>query len=135
MIDLNNMATSIKDKLSTVPGIKQAFDYEPQSMTQFPAATIYFDGFNQEEETTRRNSVDWRWIVRLYVPIKVSDIRVPQTEIRTLVQETVNHMRKDVTINNSCLYHTISNGEIFAVVDQNNPVMIAELTLVTTTNS
>jgi hypothetical protein len=135
MIDLNVMATNIKDKLAKVPGIKQAYDYEPQSMTQFPAATIYFDGFGQDEETTRRSSFDWRWTIRLYTPINVSDIKIPQTEIRKLVQETINHMRKDVTINNSCFYHTISNGEVFAVLDQNNPYMIAELQLVATTES
>ncbi len=134
MIDLNLMATNIKDKLAGVLGIKQAFDYEPQKMSLFPAATLYFDGFNQDEKTTRRNSLDWQWTIRLYTPMNVSDIKVPQVEIRKLVQETINHMRTDVTINNSCLYHTINNGEVFAVLDQNNPVMVAELTLVATTN-
>lgn len=133
MIDLNVMGTNIKTVLDAVPTIKEAFDHEPQNMSHFPAATLYFDGFGQEEQTTRRNTVNWNWIIRLYIRLSSSDIKQAQMDLRSLIQDTINQFRSDPSLNGSCLFHTISNGEIFALLDQTNPLIIAELTLTATT--
>lgn len=129
MADLNGMATNIKTVLSTVAGIKEAFDHEPQNMTQLPAATLFFNGFSQNSETTRRNSVNWQWVIRLYIPIRVSDIKVPQEELKTIVENTIKAFRNDLNLGGTCLYNEINSGEIFALLDQNNPMLIAELDL------
>lgn len=133
MTDLNLMATNIKNTLSTVPNLKETFDFEPQSMNQLPAATLFFDGFTQSEETTRQKSVDWRWTVRIYVPIRVSDIKVPQIELRNLINDTIKQFRSDINLSGACLYHTINSADVFAMLEQTNPMLIAEMNLVATT--
>lgn len=133
MIDIELMGNNIRTVLETVNGIEKAYDHEPQNMNLLPAATLFFDGFGQEEQTTRRNSVGWNWIIRLYVPIRTSNIRDPQIKIRKLIAETIKQFRNDDTIGNSCLYHTISSGDVFTILDQKTPLMGAELTLVATT--
>lgn len=133
MTDLNVMATSIKNILSVVPGIKEAYDYEPQTMTNFPAATLYFDGFGQTDDTTSRNTVNWNWTIRIYIRLNTSDIKQPQIDLRNLIQSAINEFRKDPSLSGSCLWHTIANGDVFALLEQNNSMMVAELTLSATT--
>lgn len=129
MADLNSMASNIKDILSLVDGIKEAFDYEPQNMTNLPAATLFFNGFSQAEQTTRRKTVNWQWVIRIYVPIRVSDIKVPQLDVRSLVENTIKQLRIDLSLGGTCLYNEVNAGEVFALLDQNNPMLIAELEL------
>jgi VanZ family protein len=133
MADINMMATNIKNNLSQVPGIKSAYDHEPQTISQLPAATLYFDSFSLDEGTTRRASVNWHWLIRLYVPLNTSDVKSPQLQVRDFIMNTIKHFRTDISLGNSCLFHTISNGDVSAVLDQNNPMMVVELTITATT--
>ncbi len=133
MTDLNLMATNIQTLLQGAAGIKQAFDHEPDKISNLPAATLFFDGFSQSDRASRRKTVNWRWIIRIYVPLRTSDIKKPQTDLRNLVQNTIQNLRTDPSLGGSCLYHTISSGEISALLDQNNPLLLAELTLEATT--
>lgn len=133
MADLNVMASNIKNILALVPGIKEAYDHEPQSISQLPAATLFFDSFSLSEATTRRASVEWKWTIRLYIPLNTSDVKLPQMQVREFIMNTIKQLRNDISLRGSCLYHTVSNGEVFAMLDQNNPMMVAELTLTATT--
>lgn len=133
MADLNVMASKIKDILSLVPGVLMAYDYEPQSISQLPAATLFFDGFTLSEATTRRASVDWKWTIRLYVPLNTSDIKLPQLQVREFIMNTIKQLRNDISLGGSCLYHTVSSGDVFAMLEQNNPMMVAEFSLFATT--
>lgn len=133
MADLNLMATKTKDILSQVPGIKTAYDHEPQAISNLPAATLYFDSFTQSEATTRRSSVNWQWTIRLYIPLNTSDVKDPQLKIREFIMNTIKQLRTDLSLGGSCLYHTVSNGDVFALLEQTNPMLVAELSLVATT--
>lgn len=133
MADLNVMATNIQTILSRVPGIEQAYDHEPQTMTALPSATLYFDGFNLVEETGGKDSVNWQWTIRIYVPLNTSDVQDPQLKLRNLIMDTIRELRKDLSLGNSCYYHTISNGDVYALIEQTYPMMVAELTLSATT--
>ncbi len=133
MADLNVMATNIKTSLISVAGIKEAYDYEPQGMSQLPAATLFFDSFNQSEATTRRASANWQWTIRLYIPLNTSDVKAPQLQIRNLIMDTIKQLRNDISLGGSCMYHTVNSGDVFALLEQNNPMMVAELTLLATT--
>lgn len=133
MADLTLMAEKIKNNLSLVPGIKEAFDYEPQNMSQLPAATLFFDSFNQSDKTTRRKEIDWLWTVRIYIRLNTSDIKGPQLELRNFIEKTIKQLRTDFDLGGTCLYHNVTNGEVFALLEQNNPMMVAELTLAATT--
>lgn len=133
MADLNLMASNIKDILSQVQGINSAYDHEPQSMTTLPAATLYFDSFAQSEATTMRANVVWQWTIRLYIPLNTSDVKDPQIKIRDFIMNTIKQFRQDISLGGTCYYHTITNGDVFALLEQNNPMMVAELTLNATT--
>jgi hypothetical protein len=133
MADLNMMATKIKDALANVEGVKSAFDHEPQTLNQLPAATLYFDGFSQVDYATRRKSVNWRWVVRMYLPLSSSDVARPQMDIRNIVENTIKQLRTDPSLGGSCLYHTISDGDVSVLLEQANPMMVAELSLTATT--
>jgi hypothetical protein len=132
--DLNVMATNIKNILENTPGIREAFDYEPQTMTNLPAATLFFDGFSQTDKASRRQEVGWRWIIRIYVGVRTSNIKQPQEDIRSLVTDSIKQFRSNPDLNGSCLYHTVSSGDIVTVTDQNTAYLLAELTLIATTN-
>jgi hypothetical protein len=133
MTDLNIMGTKIKDIVAAVEGIASAYDHEPQSMSQLPAATLYFDGFSQSDSATRRKSVNWRWVIRLYIPLNSSDVTKPQMDIRNLLVNTIKQLRKDPSLGGSCLYHTVSDGDVFVNLDQPTAMMVAELSLLAMT--
>lgn len=133
MADLNVMAIKIKDALANVEGIKTAFDHEPQTINQLPAATLYFDGFSQADSASRRKSVNWRWVVRMYLPLNSSDVARPQMDIRNIIENTIKQLRMDPSLGGSCLYHTISDGDVSVLLEQANPMMVAELSLTATT--
>jgi hypothetical protein len=132
--DLEVMSEKIKDIVSGAPSIKVAYDHEPKSITSFPAATLFWDGFSQSDEASHRKSVSWNWIIRIYIPLNTSDIRIPQTQIKRAVVEVLNHLRKNPSLNGSCLYHSVSNGDVNALTDLNKPLLVADLTLGAITN-
>jgi hypothetical protein len=135
VVDLEQMGEAIKTVLSEVPGIASAFDHEPQNMNQLPAATTYFSGFGGSDLTTGRKSYGWRWIIRIYIPMRTSDIRIPQLDIRKITVNVLNTFSKNPSIKNTCLYHTISEGEVYTLLDQTNSMMVAELDLTATTST
>jgi hypothetical protein len=132
-VDLNVMATNIKTILAGVSGITEAFDYEPQNLVNLPAATIYFDGFSEHEETLGRLEYDWKWIIRLYIPLSTVDVGPPQLKVRTITSDVLKAFRQNITINGQCLFSSMSNGDIYNLFNVTNPMMISELTLIATT--
>jgi hypothetical protein len=132
LADLNLIASNIKSTLEQVTELKEVFDHEPQKLTQLPAATLFFDGFSQTDGSTRSNEVGWRWVIRIYVPINTSDVKKPQDDIMNLIQKVIKQLRENISLGGSCLYHTVSSGEIFVLLEQ-KPQMVAELQLVATT--
>jgi hypothetical protein len=134
-VDLNTMASNIQTILAGVPGILSAFDYEPQSIPQLPAATLYFDGFSENEETIGRLQYDWKWTIRVYIALSQSDVGPPQLQLRTLTQDVLTQFRTtdNLTLNNSCLYSSISNGDVYNILNATNPMMVIEFTLIATT--
>jgi hypothetical protein len=133
MADLNVMAENIEKNSEAIPGIKAAYDHEPQSIASLPAATLYFDSFNQNEATTMQFYTNWQWTIRLYIPLNTSDVKIPQIQMRQLIMDAIKQFRTDISLGGTCLYHTISSGDVSVLLDQNNPMMIAELTLTATT--
>jgi hypothetical protein len=133
MTDLNLMAENIRSVLEGTPGIKQAFDYEPQSITNLPAATVFFDRFEQSDQTTRRNMVNWFWNICIYIPMKTSDIKAPQVATRTFTNEVMKQFRGNYELGGTCLYNSVSSGEVLVLLEQNNPMLVLELTLEATT--
>lgn len=131
MSDLRTIETKVKSTLELVTDFKKVYDQEPKNLTQLPAASLFFDGFKQRDEASRRKYIDWRWILRIYV--RLNDAEDAQTELKKLIVSSLTQLRQNPTLNGTCLYHTVLNGEVFVVTDQNNPQLMAELTLEATT--
>jgi hypothetical protein len=127
MADLTLIESNIVSTLQSVTALKKTFGNEPKTITQLPAATIFLDGFEEKDQTTRRKEVVWKWIVRIYVPLK--DAEKAQDEIKQLLVDTLSAFRNNPTLGGSVLFQAISSGEILAVLNQNNPLMMAELSL------
>lgn len=132
-VDLNDMATNIETILKSVPGIVSTFDYEPQNLQLLPAATLYFDSFAQTELTTRRAQVGWKWTIRLYIDLNTSDLEGTQKSLRDLISNTLKQLRNNISLNSSCLFHTVANGDVYVMLNKDRPQMAAELELVATT--
>lgn len=128
-VNLNDMGLKIKDILISVEGINSAFDHEPQNINSLPAVTLYFDSFTQTEVTMSRFGVDWKWTVRIYTDLNTSDIQGSQLNLRTLLSNMLIQLRNNITLNGTCMYHTVDNGDIFTILNVNRPMMVAELTL------
>lgn len=133
MTDLNFMAENIKSVLEDVEGVNGAYDYEPQNISILPAATLFFDRFEKSDRTTSRESYDWFWTIRIYIPMKTSDIKAPQVLTRTFTTRVMKEFRGNFDLGGTCLYNSISSGEVLVLLEQNNPMLILELTLSATT--
>lgn len=132
-VDLNTMGVNIQTVLSGVPGILKVYDIEPQNLEILPAATLYFDGFDGSEETIGRISYDWRWTIRIYIPLPTSDVETPQKQLRTITTDTLIQLRANLQLNGSCLYSKATSGEIMTILNQTNPMMVSEINLTATT--
>jgi hypothetical protein len=128
---LKSIETSIVNNLKLVPAIKSVFDHEPKGITQLPAATMFFDGFSESDQASRRKTINWRWDIRIYIPIR--DEERAQNEIKEILLATMSQLRKDPTLGNTCLYQSVASGEIFVVAEQNKAHMMTELQLVAVT--
>lgn len=132
MADLTLIESNIVSTLQNVTLFKKVYDHEPMNINSLPAATLYFDGFGQGDQANRSKSVNWRWIVRLYVSLK--DAKKAQDDLKTLILESTKQLRENPDLGGSCLYHTVASGEVFVNTSQNNPQLMAELQFEAITN-
>jgi hypothetical protein len=132
MVDLDLIEAAIVSNLSRITALKKVYDHEPKSMPQLPAATLFFDGFQQTDGASRRKSVSWRYTIRVYV--KLHDVVKAQADIKNLVVNARKELAKDPMLGDNCLFQTIQNGEIYLLDDKDNPHLMAEMTLIATTD-
>jgi hypothetical protein len=132
MADLELIENSVISNLSNVTELKQSFPYEPTKLPVLPAITMFFDGFRQEDSSSRRKRVNWRWVLRVYVTLR--DAEKAQRDIKSLMVAVRKELAKDPTLAGSCLYHNILSGDVYVDLDQNNPHLMAEMTLEATTD-
>lgn len=132
-VDLNDMAGKIKTVLQGVSSLNSTFDYEPQQLQIFPVATLYFDGFTATEATMSLIEYEWKWLLRIYVNITTTDISIPQQTLRTISTDILKQLRANIQLNGACLYHTVTNGDVSVSLNQTNPMLVHELTIVATT--
>jgi hypothetical protein len=128
MADLDLIEAAIVSNLSRITALKKVYDHEPKSMPQLPAATLFFDGFSQSDEASRRKRVNWRWVIRFYVSLQ--DAEKAQNEAKNIVLNARKELSKDPTLGNNCIFQEIANGEIYVALDQNNPHLMGEMTLI-----
>ncbi|MGM0882600.1 MAG: hypothetical protein ACQEXQ_16355 [Bacillota bacterium] len=127
MADIKPIETNIVSTLTLVTELKKVYDHEPKNLGTLPAATLFFDGFSQEDTASRRKKVTYRWIVRIYVTLR--DEVKAQNDIKVLVNNSLDRLAANPQLGGTVKFHNVTNGEIFVAMDQNNPHMIAEMHL------
>jgi adenylylsulfate kinase-like enzyme len=130
--DLLLIESKIVTNLQKDVKLIKVYDHEPSKMPQLPAATIFFDGFSQDDNSSRNKRSNWRWTIRIYVSLR--DAETAQRDIKSLLLEARKNLANDPILGGTCLYQQVTNGEIYVFMDQQNPHLMAELTLVATTN-
>jgi hypothetical protein len=127
MADLDLIESNVVKNLQAITALKKVYDHEPKNMPVLPAATLFFDGFGQDDSSSRSKRVDWRWVLRIY--IRLHDAEQAQSEIKSLISNARKELAKDPTLGGSCDFQSLTRGEVFASLDQNNVHLMAELTL------
>lgn len=128
MATIAEIEAAIVSVLGNVTELKQVFDHEPFDITTLPAASIFYSGFNQADMSMpNRSEVNEQWILRIYVQLK--DAETAQDEIKAIVKKVREEFRKNRKLNSTVLYNQLQSGTVFAVLDRNNPQLVAELQL------
>ncbi len=127
---MNNIAAieeQIVAVLQTVTELRAVYDHEPLEVSDLPAASIFYAGFSCEDLTVKSQQTSENWVLRLYV--RLQDAELAQDEMKVLIPKVREAIRQNPSLNNTCLYNELKRGDVFAVVDANNPQLVAELHL------
>lgn len=132
MANLANIRTQIKSVLETTGHFKKVFAYEPNRFGSLPAATIFFDGFEQAPRTFDSFEVRWRFIVRIY--LLIHDAEKAQQDMDTYVHDVIDQLRANPTLGGTAFLNEVTNGDIFVSLDKNTPHLMAEIGVVVITH-
>lgn len=128
MNNISAMEAQIVSILAAVTEFKKVYDHEPLEIFDLPAASIFYSGFHQEEMSMpNTQEVSENWIMRVYV--RLDDAKKAQDEMKKLIAKVRQAFRENRDLSGTCLYTTLTRGEVFAVLDKNNAQLIAELNL------
>lgn len=116
-MSVESIEAKIVEVLQGIPDIKKVHNPEPTRLDTFPAATLFFEGFTQEQGGFSQHTVTWRWIIRLY--LLMQDERKAQTDGKQLVQKVADALRRDITLGGTCLMSLLREGSV-SVVDTNS---------------
>ncbi len=122
---IQTLETQMIGILDTVTALKKNLSYEPKALGPLPMSTLWFNGFEQEGVEARSTETTYKWVIRLYIDL--SDGEKAQDLIKTLVPSVLSAFRTNLGLNDNCIYSIIEAGEIFAVLDRDNPMMMVEM--------
>lgn len=124
--DLSLIEAQIVNALETINELKKVYDHEPLEISVLPAGSMFYVGFNQEDESSPNTSyVTHKWAIRVYV--KLQDAKKAQDEIKALITKVISALKTDRKLGGTCLYSSINGGSIGVFDDKLNPQIIAEL--------
>jgi hypothetical protein len=107
-------------KLTTLPGLKTAYAYEPEQLGELPVTTLLLAFIQPREiETGPRLDVTWSWQLRIYV--NLSDWEAAQTQLEELAYASLSLWRDDPTLGDLLEWWTIADtGEppVFSAPDR-----------------
>lgn len=110
------IAAAFAERAAGIREIKAALDYDPEKLPPAPSATLSFIGLAEREVGTGLVEVEWRWVLRVRVPLKSgqgSDFRRAQRALGQLMPEIYRVLRADKTLGDTCIKAAIleSNEE------------------------
>lgn len=126
--DLEAIEARITAQLGTVGEFKEVTDYEPLEFTNLPAASIFYAGFRADDsEMPGSQQIVERWILRVYVALR--DPKQAQQDVKRLVPKVREAFRSNRGLDGTVLYCAVTEGDVVAVFDKNNPQLMAILNL------
>jgi len=128
---ITNIETEILNQIRT----KAAFDanntfaYEPFNIRGSPIVTLFYAGWENADEVMSDETKVHRWIIRLYV--RMDDWEAAQDALKGYVLDLENALHSDRTLNRTCLWSTLMNGEVYIVPDDvaENFFLVAKMEL------
>lgn len=126
--DIEAIEAKIVAQLQTVDEFREVTDYEPLEFTNLPAASIFYQGFRSgDSEMPKVQEIVERWILRVYVSLQ--DARQAQRDIKRLVPKVREAFRSNRGLDGAVLWCSVTEGDVVAVFDKNNPQLIAIMNL------
>lgn len=135
MANLAEIRTRIKTILEDTGHFQKVFAYEPNRFAQLPAASIFFDGFENSPRvfgTVKPFEIGWRFIIRLYVLLQ--DAEKAQQEIDTYVSSVITQMNSNADLGGMAFDNRVQSGDVFVSLDKNQPHLMAEINVIVTTH-
>lgn len=126
-MSIASIRTAIKTTLETIADFEKVHKYEPKRFDILPAASIFFDGFEQRDHSIANNEATYRFMVR--VSIQLQDEEVAQTALDGLVDKVISTVAKDRGLGTTGDFYNalVTTGDILIIQNQNNAQMVAEL--------
>lgn len=113
--------------------VREALDVDPEKLPAMPLVTLSFIGIDQRDhQTGPAMEVTWKWIVRLYIPLKSgqgSDFGRAQNELKRLLPPLFKVIRDDRSIGGTCSKATLTDIEAEPDYDVDQKRMTKELML------
>lgn len=128
--DIAGIETQLINILTTITDLKTKIAYEPKTIPELPAVTLFFDGFTQEQTETVAFTITYKWIMRLYVAL--NDAEKAQTELKSLVKQILSQLKLHMNFNDTVLFGMTPAGSAVAALDRSNPLLIMEFSLTAT---
>lgn len=132
MANLANIRTQLKTVLEGTGHFQSVYAYEPNRFAQLPAATIFFDGFDQAPRTFESFEVRWRFVVRIY--LLIHDAEKAQQDMDLFVHDVIDQLRANFDLGGTAFLTEVTSGDIFVSLDKNTPHLMAEIGVVVITH-
>lgn len=128
-MSIASIETGIVAILNTVTELNWVKDHEPEQVEKFPAATLFYSGFEQKGAGKISTETTYRWIVRLYVRFRSKKPNDSWDDLKALVPDVLTKFRNDPSLNSTCSYSLVESGEVFFLPNKKNPQLMIELNL------
>jgi hypothetical protein len=114
--------------LSTIPDFKSVHKYEPKMYKAMPAASVFFEGFEQNDNSRATNELKYRFIVR--IAIRLDKAEEDQAVLDALIDKVITTLAKtrDLGKPGICYNAMVVSADTGVVVaNQQIPQLVGEL--------
>jgi hypothetical protein len=128
-MSIATIRTAIKTTLETIATFEKVHKYEPKRFDILPAASIFFDGFEQRDLSIANNEATYRFMVR--VAIQLQDEEDAQIELDDLVESVITTVAADRGLGTTGQFYNalVTTGDVLVIQNHNNAQMVAELSI------
>jgi hypothetical protein len=126
--DIDSIENAIVAVLSNVSGLN-VYGYEPLQIPALPAATIWYEGYSQDQTEAVSFTIRHKWTIRIYVALH--DDKIAQEQLKTLIVQALGEFKADMDLGGTVLKGMSNTATVGAILDRNNPLLVSEMGLET----